>query len=92
MSKIAEKVMDIIAEELGVSRSEITPESHFINDLGADSLDQIELVMALEDAFQISIPEEVAEKIQTVGQAIEHIERAVLSSQESKEQAVSDES
>lgn len=92
MSRVAEKVMDIIAEELGVSRSEITPESHFINDLGADSLDQIELVMALEDAFQISIPEEVAEKIQTVGQAIEHIERAVASVQESKEQAVSDES
>lgn len=92
MSKVAEKVMDIIAEELGVSRSEITPESHFINDLGADSLDQIELVMALEDAFQISIPEEVAEKIQTVGQAIEHIERAVASAQESKQQAVSDES
>ncbi len=84
--------MDIIAEELGVSRNEITPESHFINDLGADSLDQIELVMALEDAFQISIPEEVAEKIQTVGQAIEHIERAVAGSQESKQQIVSDES
>jgi acyl carrier protein len=92
VSEVAEKVMDIIAEELGVSRSEITPESHFVNDLGADSLDQIELVMALEDAFQISIPEEVAEKIQTVGQAIEHIERAVAGVQQgAKDQVAPDE-
>jgi acyl carrier protein len=90
-SDIAEKVIDIIAEELGVSRSEITRDSHFVNDLGADSLDQIELVMALEDAFQIQIPEEVAEKIQTVGQAIEHIERAVAGAAEAKDQALSDE-
>ena len=90
-SEIAEKVIDIIAEELGVSRSEITLDSHFVNDLGADSLDQIELVMALEDAFQIQIPEEVAEKIQTVGQAIEHIEKAVAGAAEAKGQALSDE-
>jgi len=73
VSNVDSRVVEIIAEELGVNKNQITLESHFINDLGADSLDQVELVMALEDEFDISIPEEAMEKIQTVGEAIEYI-------------------
>ena len=68
------KVKKIIAEQLGVDEGEITNESHFIDDLGADSLDTVELVMALEEEFGIEIPDEDAEKIQTVGHVQKYIE------------------
>lgn len=71
--EIEEKVISIVAEQMGVDKAEITPETSFINDLNADSLDTVELVMELEDEFEISIPDEEAEKIQTVGQAIDYI-------------------
>ncbi|NMC19557.1 MAG: acyl carrier protein [Thermogutta sp.] len=77
MATIEERVMKIVSESLGVGQEQINREAHFVNDLGADSLDQAELVMALEDEFDISIPEEVASQIQTVGQAIDHIQEAV---------------
>jgi len=67
-------IKKIIAEQLGVDESEITPESHFIDDLGADSLDTVELVMALEEEFGIEIPDEDAEKIQTVGDVAKYID------------------
>ncbi|MBI5917233.1 MAG: acyl carrier protein [Bacteroidetes bacterium] len=74
MSNIAARVKQLIVEKLGVEESEVTPEASFTNDLGADSLDTVELIMELEKEFDISIPDEQAEKIQTVGQAIEYIE------------------
>jgi len=67
------KVKEIVAEQLGVDVKEIHRETSFVNDLNADSLDTVELVMEFEDAFDMSIPDEEAEKIQTVGQAIDHI-------------------
>lgn len=70
---IATKVKNIIAESLGVDINEVTENASFVNDLGADSLDNVELVMTLEEQFGIEIPDEDAEKIQTVGQAIEYI-------------------
>ncbi len=76
MASVKERVFDIVAEQLGVSKEQITAETSFVNDLGADSLDQVELVMEFEEEFDISIPDEAAEKIQTVGQAIEYIEQA----------------
>lgn len=76
MASVAERVVEIVAEQLGVDKEKVKPETHFINDLGADSLDTVELVMELEEEFDINIPDEVAEKIETVGQAIEHIEEA----------------
>ncbi len=69
-----DKVKAIIVEQLGVEESEVTKEAHFIDDLGADSLDTVELVMALEEEFGIEISDEDAEKIQTVGDAIKYIE------------------
>ena len=72
---IEAKVKSIVAEQLGVDQAEITRETSFVNDLNADSLDTVELVMEFEDEFDMSIPDEEAEKIQTVGQAIEHIEK-----------------
>ena len=74
MSEIAEKVAKIVVEQLGVSEEQVTPEAKFIEDLGADSLDQVELVMALEEEFGSDIPDEVAETLTTVGDAIKYIE------------------
>jgi len=74
MSSIAERVSKIIVDKLGVDESEVTPDASFTNDLGADSLDTVELIMEFEKEFDISIPDEKAENIQTVGQAIEYIE------------------
>lgn len=70
---IKEKVIDIVSEQMGIERSQITAESSFVNDLGADSLDTVELVMEFEDAFNIQVPDEDAEKIQTVGEAVTYI-------------------
>ena len=70
---IEEKVIDIISEQMGVEKSDISKETSFINDLNADSLDTVELVMEFEDEFDISIPDEEAEKIQTVGAAVDYI-------------------
>ncbi|GAA4827234.1 acyl carrier protein [Algivirga pacifica] len=74
MSEIAKKVTDIIVEKLGVEASEVTPEASFTNDLGADSLDTVELIMEFEKEFEISIPDDEAESITTVSQAISYIE------------------
>ena len=70
---IETKLIDIISEQMGVDKSEITRETSFINDLNADSLDTVELVMEFEDEFDMSIPDEEAEKIQTVGAALDYI-------------------
>ena len=72
---IDSKVKDIIVEQLGVDAAQVKPEASFVNDLGADSLDTVELVMALEEAFDTEIPDEEAEKIQTVGQAVDYIKK-----------------
>lgn len=74
MSNIAERVTKIIVDKLGVDESEVTPEASFINDLGADSLDTVELIMEFEKEFNVSIPDDQAETIQTVGLAIEYLE------------------
>ena len=71
---IAEKVKQIIVDKLGVDESEVTPEASFTNDLGADSLDTVELIMEFENEFNISIPDDQAEGIQTVGDAIKYVE------------------
>ena len=71
---VFERVRNVIAEELNVSEDQITPDATFADDLGADSLDVVELVMRLEDEFDISIPDEDAEKIRTVADAVEYIE------------------
>ena len=77
----SEKIKSIIAEQLGVKLEEVTPEASFIDDLGADSLDTVELVMALEEEFGVEIPDEDAEKITTVGDAIKYIEEKMESKQ-----------
>ncbi|MBK7096231.1 MAG: acyl carrier protein [Saprospiraceae bacterium] len=74
MSSVADKVKKIIVDKLGVDEAEVTPESSFTNDLGADSLDTVELIMEFENEFGLSIPDDQAEKIQTVGDAIKYIE------------------
>ena len=74
MSEIASKVQKIIVDKLGVEESEVTPTASFTNDLGADSLDTVELIMEFEKEFGISIPDDQAEKIQTVGDALSYIE------------------
>ncbi len=74
MSQIAEKVKKIVVDQLGVNEDQVVPEAKFIEDLGADSLDQVELVMALEEEFGSDIPDEDAEKLTTVGEAIKYIE------------------
>ncbi len=73
MSDVADKVKQIIVDKLGVDDSEVTHEASFTNDLGADSLDTVELIMEFEKEFDISIPDEEAENIQTVGQAVEYV-------------------
>ncbi|MBY5957609.1 acyl carrier protein [Membranicola marinus] len=75
MSSVAEKVKKIIVDKLGVDESEVTEEASFTNDLGADSLDTVELIMEFEKEFDISIPDEEAENIQTVGQAVTYVEK-----------------
>ena len=70
---IQDKVIDIISEQMGVDKGEVSRETSFINDLNADSLDTVELVMEFEDEFDMSIPDEEAEKIQTVGAAVDYI-------------------
>ena len=77
MTDIADKVKKIIVDKLGVDESEVTLEASFTNDLGADSLDTVELIMEFEKEFDISIPDEQAENIQTVGQAVEYLESQV---------------
>ena len=72
-AEIQSKVIDIVAEQMGVDKGEINRDTHFINDLNADSLDTVEVVMEFEDEFETSIPDEEAEKIQTVGHAIDYI-------------------
>ena len=76
MSEIATRVTSIITDKLGVEESQVTPEASFTNDLGADSLDTVELIMELEKEFDLQIPDEEAEKIVTVGDAIAFIENA----------------
>ena len=73
MATVEERVKKIIAEQLGVEEDEVTPEASFVEDLGADSLDTVELVMALEEECSIEIPDEDAEKILTVGKALDYI-------------------
>lgn len=75
MSDTANRVKKIVVEHLGVEEAKVTPEANFIDDLGADSLDTVELVMAFEEEFGVEIPDEAAEKIQTVQNAIEFIEK-----------------
>ena len=75
MSEMEAKVKQIIAEKLGVSEDKITPAASFIDDLGADSLDQVELIMAFEDAFDIEIPDEDAEKMHTVKDAMDYLQK-----------------
>lgn len=72
---VQEKVKEIISKQLGVDQSEVTPEASFVEDLGADSLDTVELVMAFEEAFNIEIPDEDAEKIQSVRDAYAYVEQ-----------------
>lgn len=74
-TEIEEKVIQIVAEQLSVDRNEITLQTSFVNDLNADSLDTVELVMELEDEFDLTIPDEEAEKLKTVGEAIEFIRK-----------------
>ena len=71
---IRERVIKIVCEQMGTTPEKITDATHFVNDLGADSLDTVELVMEIEDKFDLSIPDDAAEKIQTVGDAIKYVE------------------
>jgi len=77
MSEIQEKVKNIIVEKLGVDANEVTPEASFTNDLGADSLDTVELIMEFEKEFELQIPDDQAEKINTVGEAVAYIENNI---------------
>ena len=75
VENVQERVKNIIVEQLGVEADQVKPEAQLVNDLGADSLDTVELIMALEEEFDIEIPDEKAEKIKTVGEAIDYIEQ-----------------
>jgi acyl carrier protein len=77
MAPVFDRVKAIVVEQLGVEGDQVTPQSKFVEDLGADSLDVVELVMALEEEFDLEIPDEDAEKIATVGEAAKYIERHV---------------
>ena len=77
VENVQEKVKNIIVEHLGVEADQVKPEAQFVNDLGADSLDTVELIMALEEEFDIEIPDDKAENIKTVGEAISYIEAVV---------------
>ena len=79
MSATLDKVKKVVVDRLKVSEDEVTEEASFIDDLGADSLDVVDLVIGFEDEFEIQIPDEDAEKIQTVGQAVEYVEQKVAS-------------
>ena len=70
-----QKIIDLIVDQLGVDADNVTPDAHFIDDLGADSLDTVELVMAFEEEFDIEIPDEDAEKLETVGNAIDYLNK-----------------
>jgi len=74
-ANVAEKIKQIVSEQLGVDEGEVTPTASFVDDLGADSLDTVELVMAFEEAFEIEIPDEEAEKIRTVQDAVIYVEK-----------------
>lgn len=76
-NEIRDKVLDIVSEHLNKPKDGLTEEMHIVNDLGADSLDAVEIVMDIEDAFDLSIPEEDAEKIQTIADAVAYVEKAV---------------
>jgi acyl carrier protein len=77
MSEVKEKVKEIIVDQLGVNPDEVTEDASFVDDLGADSLDTVELVMAFEEAFNQEIPDEEAEKLKSVGDAIKYIESKI---------------
>ena len=75
MASVEERVIDIVCENLGVNKEQVTRNASFMEDMGADSLDIVELVMELEEEFEITIPDDQAEKIKTVGEAIDYIEK-----------------
>ena len=75
MDNIADKVRKIVVEHLGIEEDKVTPDSSFVDDLGADSLDTVELVMAFEEAFNVEIPEDTAEKITTIREAVDYIRK-----------------
>lgn len=75
MASVQERVIDLVSQNLGIAKEKITRSTSFIEDIGADSLDIVELIMRLEEAFEITIPDDQAEKIKTVGEAIDYIER-----------------
>lgn len=77
MPSVKDRVIEIVCENLGVNKDQVTEKTSFIEDVGADSLDIVELIMELEEEFEINIPDEQAEKIKTVGEAIEYIEREI---------------
>ena len=79
MSAVEEKVKKIICEQLNVSEEDVVPEASFVDDLGAESLDQVELIMAMEEEFDVSIPDDDAEKIGTVKDAVDYIQKAIAS-------------
>jgi len=76
VASVEERVISIVSDQLGVDKEKVKVETSFVNDLGADSLDTVELVMELEEEFDLNIPDDAAEKIQTVGQAVKFIEEA----------------
>ncbi len=75
MPSVADRVVELVSKQMGVDAQKVTPKTSFVNDLGADSLDTVELIMEFEDTFDMNIPDEEAEKIQTVGDAIDYIEK-----------------
>ncbi|MCK4572092.1 acyl carrier protein [candidate division WOR-3 bacterium] len=77
MMDLMDQIKKIIVEQLGVDESEVTPDAHFIDDLGADSLDTVELILSFEETFNISIPDEEAEKLESVGKALEYLEEKI---------------